>query len=127
MNGLSTVGTTSPFAMPLVGGNAVAIATIAEPGEEIPLPTACTLQDLFARIYVGTANAYQVSVTLYENGSPTALACSTGTTSATTGSTATCNDTAHTVSGSAGDTFAWQIQPNSSNNNNRILIGVLCK
>ena len=40
---------------------------------------------------------------------------------------ASCNDTIHTVSVSAGDTLAYLVQPNASNNNNEISVAMHCQ
>ncbi len=123
---LGTGGTA--FAAGLSGGLALSNSSaFAETFKEEPIPAACTLNNLFVRISVGTANAYQIGVVLYRNGSPTTLTCSTGMTSATAGATSSCSDTTHTVTVSAGDTLAYLVTPNASNNNNNIAISMHCQ
>ena len=123
----SSVSTLGTFAAPISGGTAIATSTISEPYKEQVFPSACTLSSLYVFVTVGTANAYQVHVTLFKNGSATALTCTTGTTTSAIGATTSCNDTTHTVSVVAGNTLAYEVQANASNNNNEISVAMHCQ
>jgi hypothetical protein len=125
----SSLSTTGTFAAGISGGIALATsaASFAETYKDEPLPASCTLSNFYVKISVGTANAYQVGVTLFKNGSSTALTCSTGTTASVAGANASCSDTTHSVTVSAGDTLAYLVTPNISNNNNNISLAVHCQ
>jgi hypothetical protein len=74
---------------------------------EIPMPYVCTAKNLY--INLGTAGNQSNSgiVKLYRNGSATSITCTTGTST-------TCNDTTHTQTFSASDTWSVRYETGSS-------------
>jgi len=119
MISVGAIGSTS-FSTVVQGSGGIATATLSEAFLEQVVASSGTLSNLRVKVVVGTANAYQITVTLYKNGSPTTLTCTTGTTAATILATTTGSDLVHTVSVVAGDTIAYVITSNASNSNNRI-------
>jgi hypothetical protein len=124
MTDFGSIGTAGTYSAPISGGTAIAATAASEAFEEQPVSSAGTFSSFYVRIIVGTANAYQVAITLFKNGSATSITCSTGTTAASIGAAATCSDTTHTVSVVAGDSLAYVVQPNASNSNNRVGVAI---
>lgn len=69
---------------------------------EMPMPITCTAQKLYVTASAAGGAAGSGKVTLNKNGTPDALTCTMGTGTS-------CNDTTHTVSLTAGDTFSLDI------------------
>jgi hypothetical protein len=123
MNSIASISTAGTYAAPISGGSGIATSAAAEGYEEQPVSSSGTFSNLYVRIASGGV-AYQASVTLYKNGAATAITCSTGTTAASIGATATCSDTTHTISVAAGDSVGYVIQPNVSNNSCRVATAI---
>ena len=123
MNSIASISTAGTYAAPISGGSGIATSAAAEGYEEQPVSSSGTFSNLYVRIASGGV-AYQVSVTLYKNGVPTGITCSTGTTAASIGATATCSDTTHTISVAPGDSVGYVIQPNVSNNSCRVATAI---
>jgi diaminopimelate epimerase len=85
------------------------------------------MTNLYVKIGVGSPNAFQVAVTLYQNGAPTALSCQTGTTAAVTGATSSCSNTTSSVSVLPGDSLAYLVSANIGNGTDQISIAMHCQ
>ncbi len=118
MISIGSLGTTS-FSSVVQGSGSIA-ATTNEVFLEQPVSSTGTLSKLRINATVSSATAYQVTITLYKNGMPTALTCVTGTTAAVAFSTTTGSDMTHTVSVNAGDTIAYVFVTNVGNGSSRI-------
>ena len=117
-----------PARLPLSAGNAflwpggIATSCSGSTGADgVPLPIACTASTLFVKAATG-ATSGTAAVTLYKNGSATAITCALGT-----GSNATCSDTSHTTSFSQGDTWAVGIATQTSDTVAGARATFLCK
>jgi hypothetical protein len=119
-----SVAPPSTYSVPVNGGAlAIASTTVSEVYEEQVVSSPGTISDLHVRVASGGV-AYQVTVTLWKNGSNTGLTCQTGTTAASLGATTTCSDPTHTVSVAEGDSLAYVVLANVSNNSCRVSTAV---
>jgi hypothetical protein len=112
------------FFMPPSGCSACASVALTYNQAAATMPVACTMDRLYVTQFAQSGASTTLTVTLMRNGSPTTITCSLST--ATSGS-ASCNDTAHTVSFNPGETFALQSQVGSSVPIFRIAYGLRCQ
>jgi hypothetical protein len=119
------VNAISPFEyhFPLQGGTASGSDVVSEAYSESIVGATGTLKNMYVRIFETSGTPYSVTITLYKNGAPTSVTC---TTSATTGANTseTCSDLVNTVSVSPGDTFAWVITPNTNISSAKVSVSV---
>jgi uncharacterized protein (TIGR03437 family) len=128
--GIFTTGTvnpttTTPWWLSLGGDTSQTINGAALTGGALPI--ACTFSSLFLTLNTvsGSASADTVSVTLYQNGSATAL--TTSCSNAAVGTPSKCNDSAHTVAVAAGDIVGLGFTQTSGAPIVRIGVGVRCQ
>lgn len=76
--------------------------------QELPIPVATTVKNLFVTANVAGSNSSSGKVTFYKNGSATTLLCTLGT-------GLTCNDTTHTVSLATTDTWSIRVTTAATN------------
>lgn len=105
---LSNVAGTINWLFPLGNINADCVATGPNPAG-MPMPSAGTLKNLRFVAGLGAAATDTGIVTVFINGSATALACTASATLASGATDATCSDTTHTISIAAGDQVAVQV------------------
>ena len=86
-----------------------------------PIPATCTAQKMYVNAGAAGANSGSGVVTLYHNGSASTLTCTLGT-------GLTCNDTTHTVSITAGDTYYIGVLTNATGDTTASLkVAFLCQ
>jgi hypothetical protein len=83
------------------GPNSATLVCNVTTGTENPMPVSCTAQNLFATASAAGAQTTSGRVTLYKDGSASALTCDLGTLT-------TCNDTTHTVAFT--NTNKWSVR-----------------
>ncbi len=99
-----TIGTSNATSYFLVGYNtANNLACTSTALFEAVMPVACTAQKLFAVASAAGGAAGSGQVILTKGGTPSALTCTMGTGTS-------CNDTTHTVSFNAGDTYGVAVK-----------------
>jgi hypothetical protein len=88
---------------------------------EIPIPATCSMQKMYVTASAAGGAAGSGATTLFKNGSGTALTCTLGTGT-------TCNDTTHTVSFNAGDTWSMRtVTAQASDTTANIKVALLCQ
>lgn len=85
------------------------------------MPIACAASTLFVKAATGATSPTD-AVTLYNNGSATAITCALGT-----GSNATCSDVGHTATFSQGDKWSVGIATQTSDTVAGARATFLCK
>lgn len=96
---IGTIGTANATVYFLAPAATATSACTATTGTETPTSIACTARNLYAKVRTAGSAAGSGVITLNKGGAAQALTCTMGTTTS-------CNDTTHTVSFSAGDTWA---------------------
>lgn len=87
---------------------------------ELPMPITCTAQKLYATAGLGGLAAGSGTMTVYKNTAATTLTCAMGSGVGAT----SCNDTTHTVSFTAGDTWSLRVTSGVINDTNTNFRGV---
>lgn len=102
----STVGTVTAtrYMLNMFHSGANILCSSATSGSifEMPMPITCTAQKLYVKASAAGGQVTSGKITLNKGGSAQALTCTLGTGT-------TCNDTTHTVSFTAGDTYSLDV------------------
>jgi hypothetical protein len=92
----------------------------------IAMPSACTFNSLSVNAHSVTGGAYTVTVTLFQNGVATPLACTTPVNSGA-GTNSKCSDTLHPVVVAPGDVVTLQYAQNSGTPIAQVSTGLRCQ